>query len=657
MNKSRLLTVLFLLFVLPTMAKYNNTIDALIREVKEASYYDSAGLFKIGEETILKATASSNHSAIAEVHLYYGNYFFYTRNLKKAKSYFELSLAESKKWNNSHIEILSEIRLSFLEYTNGNKEQAEKELNALLVKSNQLKDYENVAELLNLKGILREENNDMQGATKLYLEGLTISEIHNLKYYPAVFSNNLGLVKLSLGQIKEALVDLEKGLEIAESENNKHLASHFQMNICLAYVSDNKPEKAFELFEKVIQYSRQNNHTLELATNYINLSSALSNSGKIEIALSYLDSAIVVLQSPDFKKELTKAYLSKAKIFIDIRKYELAKDILSQVNDLIEQTGNLEDISNYYFLRYKLKFATKNYKEALDDYLSYSKIKDSIGNQMNSKVVEELQQNQKIQKKQMELDEEKLNSILLEKQNQEERYLKWISIGTGLIVIILLISFLSWRYSKKIKEKQQQFSQQLIQNIEEERLRISRDLHDDIGQSLSVIKAKIIKEQQSSKEPSNQLENELGRVIEQTREISRNLYPTNLEKIGLGRSVAALMESVQVATKMECSFEISNTIEELPIAIQTHLFRIIQECNKNTIKHSGATGLKLSIVEKGGEFVLLYQDNGTGLKIKKQQIGIGLLSMQERAKIINGSIDIDDKAEKGFKLMLKFKSS
>lgn len=662
MKKNRLFTLLFLLFVLPSIAKYNNAIDALILEVKEASYYDSANLFKKGEETISKATALSSQGAIAEVHLYYGNYFFYVRNLTKAKKYFETSLEESQKWNNPHIEMLSKIRLSFLEYVNGDQEQGVKELNDLLVEAKQKNDFENVAELLNLIGIVKEENNDVQSAAKLYLEGITVSEINNLSYYPAVFRNNLGLIKFGLGQIKEALEDFEKGLEIAEKEKSMRLAGHIQMNICLAYVSDNKPEKAFPLFEKMIQYSRQNNLLHELASNYINLASALSNTGQKELALSYIDSAIVVLKAPKFEKELARAYLNKANVFVGMNKISDAEKLLFEIEKLTKKTGNLEDLSSYYLMKYRVESSQNKYKEALESYLNYSKIKDSLSNQINDKVIAQLQQNQKIQKKEIELDKEKLNSIILEKQSQEERFLKWISIGTGLIVIILLVSFLSWRYSKKIKEKQQQFSQQLIQNIEEERLRISRDLHDDIGQSLSVIKSKIIKEQQSrllsgAKEPFSLLENELGRVIEQTREISRNLYPTNLEKIGLGRSVAALMESVQLATKMECSFEISDVVEKLTIATQTHLFRIIQECTNNTIKHSGATGLKISIVEKGGEFVMVYQDNGTGLKIKKQHLGIGLLSMQERAKIINGSIDIDDKAEKGFKLILKFKSA
>ncbi len=648
-------TLLVLLFASDSFAGYGNQIDKLIAEVKEASYYDSARLFKVGEETIAKASALSAKGAIAEVFLYYGNYFFYVRNLEKAKKYFEMSLDESKKWNNYHIETLSEIRLSFLEYVNGNAEQAKKELNGLLEKAKQNKDYENVAELLNLIGIIKEENSDAQAAAKLYLEGLTVSEIHDLKYYPAVFRNNLGLIKLGLGQVAEALDDFEKGLKIAEKENSKRLASHIQMNISLAYVSDNKPEKAYPLFEKVIQYSRQNNLHQELASNYINLASAFSNTGKNEQAIVYIDSAISVLRTHEFKKELTRAYLNKANVFILMKKTDDAERLIPMIKELTLKTENLEDISSCNFIEYRIKWEKKEYKGALENYLNYSKIKDSLASKINNKIVAELQQNQKIQTKEIELEKEKSNSILLEKSNQEERYMKWISIGIALIFIILIIGFSSMVYSRKIKEKQQQFSQQLIQNIEDERLRISRDLHDDIGQSLSVIKSKIIKEKQNSTAPSDQLENELGRVIEQTREISRNLYPTNLEKIGLARSVAALMESIQSAIKLECSFEITDSVELLPVTIKTHIFRIIQECTNNTIKHSQATGLKISIIEKSGEFILLYLDNGIGLKIKKQHLGIGLLSIHERTKIINGTIDIDDKADKGFKLIIKFR--
>ena len=355
MRKVQLLTFCLLLFVLPSKASYSPAINKLIREVKEASYYDSAKLFKVGEQTIKQAIASSSQAAVAEVHLYYGNYFFYVRNLEKAKKYFEQSLEESKKWKNSHIEILSEIRLLFLEYETGSSEQVEKDLNLLLEKSKQIGDFENVAELYNLLGIIKQDKSDAQAAVKSYLEGLTISEIHNLNYYPAVFRNNLGLIKLGLGQTKEALEDFEKGLIIAEKENSKRLAGHIQMNICLAYVSDNKPEKAYPLFEKVIQYSRQNNLHQELASNFINLASAFSNAGQNEKAISYIDSAIVVLKQHHFDKELAKAYLNKTNVFVMMNRIPAAEALLLEIEQLTSKTGNLEDLSSYYFMKYRIE--------------------------------------------------------------------------------------------------------------------------------------------------------------------------------------------------------------------------------------------------------------------------------------------------------------
>ncbi len=660
-NHSRMfkkgITILVLLLIgFNSFAGYNKTIDSLMNIVKEASYYDSAKLCRTGQLTIEQAKKLSAEGAIAEVHLYYGNYFFYIRNLERSKKYYQQALEEAKKWKNDHIEGLSQIRLSYFESEKGNFDIAEKELSELLVISKEKQDFENVAEIYNLLGIIYKDGNQPKEAMKSYLNGITISEAHNLNYYSAVFRNNFGLIKLDLGQIKEALDDFHKGLVMSDKENNKRLSTHIKMNICLAYVLDKTPEKAYSLFREVIEYYKKNNFPQELADIYINLASAFSDTDRKEKALDYLDTAISVIQTNNLNRELANAYLGKAGIYIDLKKTAEAEKTLEKVKSIAESTHEWQILSMYHLMKYQIYTQTKNYKEALEEFKLHIKIKDSLDGNLNTKTITELQQNQKVQKKEIELEREKEKSILLEKSNQEERYLKWFSIIAGISVIILIFIISYSVYNKKIKEKQRQFSRQLIQNIEEERQRISRDIHDEIGQSLSVIKAKIINEKNRNSESTDELQNQLGQVIEQTREISRNLYPTYLEKIGLDRSVAALMESIQGATKMECSSEITEEVQLLPIHTQTHLFRIIQECANNTIKHSGATGLKISITENNRDFVLTYQDNGSGLKVKKNHLGIGLLSMQERAKIINGSFDIDEKLEKGFKLILKFRS-
>ena len=303
-------------------------------------------------------------------------------------------------------------------------------------------------------------------------------------------------------------------------------------------------------------------------------------------------------------------------------------------------------------MKYKIEEKKGNYKTALESYTEYTLLNDSLNNRMNKKTIESLQYNYKVQQKEAELEKQKAKVAMLEIRHQKEQFFKWLIAATSFLIILFIATFLYNRYLRKLREKQQIFSKMLIENIEEERKRIAMDLHDDIGQNLSVIKSKVI---QSGVNANKELESDISNLIEQTREISRNLYPSNIEKIGLIRAVASLMESLQIVKNLECSYEICNEVLELPFKIQTNLFRIIQECINNTVKHSGATGLKITINEKNGEFVMIYLDNGIGIKTKKSSNGIGLMSIQERARIINGNIEIDDKTERGFRLILKFK--
>jgi len=647
-----------ILFSNGLFSQYGKELDSLLVEVKDASYYDSVRVFTKGEKAIQLAQEQSKEAAVAEVYLYYGSYFFYTRNLLKADEYFKKSIRQAEKTNNKHISLRSKIRLAYLDFEFGQKEKAVEELNDLLLLSKSQNDYDNQAEALNLIGIIKEYDGNVKEAMLLYYEGLILSEKYKLKYYPAVFKNNLGLIKLNAGNNKSAYTDFEQGLKIAEQENDKRLASHIQMNICILKVRENSLNEAFDSFSKVIDYSKKNNLPIELSSNYINLATAFVSTNDAMRALNYYDSAIVILEKHQLEKELSRAYLGKADVLFQSGEFNKAEKILNQLKTYFQSHPTSDEIAYYYYQLYRIHEQKKEYKEALNYFVQYTSYKEESDNKLNNKIIEQLQQNYIVQQKEIELEKEKTKTLLLEKSNQEQRFLKWFSISLAGLILILVIVFYYVKYSKRLKQEQQLFSQQLIKNIEEERKRIARDLHDDIGQSLSFIKSKIINEKGKNESLVSSIENELSSAIEQTREISHNLYPSSLEKIGLIRSVATLMSSIQTATKLECSFDIDETIQGLSLSTQTHLFRIIQECVNNTIKHSNASGLKISIESKNGKyFVLTYQDNGIGLKSKRSSDGIGLLSIKERANIINASMEIADKSEKGFKLVLTFKNN
>jgi len=209
------------------------------------------------------------------------------------------------------------------------------------------------------------------------------------------------------------------------------------------------------------------------------------------------------------------------------------------------------------------------------------------------------------------------------------------------------------RYVRLTRKQQQNFTVKLIENIDDERSRIAKDLHDDIGQSLSIIKSKLDLLNKGKINDVIGLDNEVGDVIDHTRNISHFLHPSMVQKLGLERSLVSLIEKTQVNTGIISSLEVECQLDLLSLEIQTQIYRILQECINNTIKHADASALKISIKKQAGEISVKYQDNGKGFDdSSKKSEGIGMLTIRERASTIQGKLVISALKGKGFTLSL-----
>ena len=180
-----------------SFGQYTKEVDQLINHVREVSYSDSISLFVAGQKAIEKAKETHQESAIADVFLYYGNYFYYIRNIDRAKIYFNRSNKQARITKNRRIQILSNVRLIFMDYESGLNDDAEKELSLILQNVKKNHDLENTVEVINMLGILKEQQNQPRDAVKFYIEGLELAESNKLERYIAVFCNNLGLIKLN----------------------------------------------------------------------------------------------------------------------------------------------------------------------------------------------------------------------------------------------------------------------------------------------------------------------------------------------------------------------------------------------------------------------------------------------------------------------------
>jgi signal transduction histidine kinase len=222
-------------------------------------------------------------------------------------------------------------------------------------------------------------------------------------------------------------------------------------------------------------------------------------------------------------------------------------------------------------------------------------------------------------------------------------------------ILIIGVGGLYLRYVRITRKQQREFTQKLITSVDQERSRISRDLHDDIGQSLSVVKSKVNLYTKGQLNSLEGIDEEIGQLIDQTRNISHSLHPSYLEKIGLKRSIISLLDKIEKNTGLITSYEIHNEIDALSITTQTQLYRITQESINNSLKHAEAKSIRIMLSKANNEWLFTYQDNGRGFEMNEENgNGIGMQTIKERALKIGGKIQFQSQKGKGFKLSIWF---
>lgn len=208
---------------------------------------------------------------------------------------------------------------------------------------------------------------------------------------------------------------------------------------------------------------------------------------------------------------------------------------------------------------------------------------------------------------------------------------------------------------KRVESAARRLSGQIIRAQEQERRRVSRELHDSIGQYLTGLKctlAAVIRGKECNGEIREKLReclDTLGVCIEETRSISQMLYPPALELLGLVPALRAYAEGFSQRTGIEMDLDLPDDGERFDVALETALFRIAQECLTNIQRHARSDFARMRLAYDSDTITLEIGDRGVGLdpavlerpSQKKNGHGIGLLKMKERVNELNGKLKID----------------
>jgi signal transduction histidine kinase len=198
------------------------------------------------------------------------------------------------------------------------------------------------------------------------------------------------------------------------------------------------------------------------------------------------------------------------------------------------------------------------------------------------------------------------------------------------------------------------FAGRLIHAREEERRRISRELHDDLGQRIALLSFSIDHAMSrgatsdSGTEKLSDIHQRIADLAASLRSLSHSLHPPMLDA-GIGSAIEALCKDFQKTSGVQLDVHVSAGIAKLPVEVELCIFRIAQECLQNIAKHSGAQSGCVRLERKARQIRLVVSDNGKGFEASEQgsKEALGLINIRERVRYFRGHLDVQSTPSRG----------
>jgi len=475
-----------------------------------------------------------------------------------------------------------------------------------------------------------------------YFKALEISERIQDKKNIALGLESIGRVYLLTLNLKKAQNNFNRALEIYSELNDKAGVVFNLSNLGASYQKEGEILKGIELYRKALPIAQKNNLQNRESVLLGNIGSSFRRIKNYEESLEYL------FQALDLKLKIKK-YGSAAHTCNDI------SETYIEIGDLINakkyalkaidyaKNRSLHQERYAYFVLSNIEYSLGNYKNSIKNLKQYHVLQDSLFSIEKIASINEMQIKYETEKKNLKIVTQESNIAILDAENKVKN--QWLLFGgTGLLAVFLFITLYKSRNAvKKEKKLQQQFSENLLVSQEEERTRIARELHDSVGQQLTLIKRK------SQNENQKEITVLTNNALEEVRSISRGLYPALLKQLGLSESIEQLINDYDEQTELFFSVDIDNVNEFFTESTSLNFYRLIQECLTNIIKHAKAKSVTVSIKKEDNAIITLISDNGKGFNINdsKKKNSLGLKTIFERIRIMNGNLSIDSKPNNG----------
>lgn len=493
-------------------------------------------------------------------------------------------------------------------------------------------------------------------------------------------------VHTNMGHWDEAIRVEKKALRLATQLNNKVLQANSLNQIGFLYNLKGMYGKARDYFVRA--------HRLRIATGDIpgriatetNLGNVYTRLNQPDRALIHLTKAIDLAKRHKDDWGLAAAYNDLGALYLQTGKYALAHETLNKCIRLREEIGEVTEIGfthNYLATVYRktgdfnlslqqsriaLAYAldSKNKKLEHESYLSIAQtyaaqqrydsaffynerhhiLKDSLEQVSNLTAVQSLATAYTTSRKEKQI-------ALLRKQAAIHRLhidnqQLVIRTTSGIVLLLIIVALLLWRSRRLRLEKlrvESELNEERLRREAEDRLqadrqRISKELHDNIGASLTFIRSSVIDKSQS--------EEEIAALTEETiRELRKSVWLLNHPETTVETWVAKLRDYFRFAPMVTIEHTVATDQQLLRSSMLTGLFRFVQEAVNNALKHAACTSVHIHIEQTKQHLLISVSDNGKGFDPEQQAVGFGIKNMRGRVQEAGGSFTLQTEPGKG----------
>jgi signal transduction histidine kinase len=564
-----------------------------------------------------------------------------------------------------------------------------------------VKDSTLLSQIYSDLGAVHFRNNDFKNSEKNYLKSYQIRKQQNNVAGIAKLNNNLASVYQSTYQYKKAMKMYLEALHFFESKADYKNINTTKANIGLLFVDLKDNNNAIKYLTEAIAFFEKQTQTVEfdnkLCENYLNLGKAFQlkkdyanaeiyynksaaicnkvgnkqgyafsnrNLGNLNTLLKK-DSAAA--QNLEISKVTRKEFHSKidsesndidiAQNLIVQEKFEEAKKILLNILPVFEKENSKENLLSTYKLLTNI-YHHSNQTDISD--LFFEKYISLDNDLVNTNVFKDIAE---MEKKYQSLNKD--NEILSQKSKIFKKNVMVFSL-LGLI-LMGLIYYKSYQNKQKIQLQkeilhQQDLATKAVMNAEDnERKRMATHLHDGIGQLLTAANMNM-----SVLDDYKEDEHNFANVLHKTQDIlmeamadvrtlSHQIMPNMLIKNSLSDALRDLISKTNSPT-LQIDLKMEGLKNDLNQNIQVVMYRVIQECINNTIKHAKANRVEISLIQSNTMIEAIFKDDGVGfnpLKISSKNDGLGLDNIKSRIDMLKGDLKIKSAEGQGTSIVMK----